>query len=79
MPGVHDRKGVPDSASHPVPSSFVCRNTLIRHLPASQIGISLNSHPFLFMGSRPTFVYPAFVVSRQYSHGFRGYRNRIVT
>jgi hypothetical protein len=31
------------------------------------------------MGSRPTFVCPAFVVSRQYSHGFRGYRNRIVT
>ncbi len=64
MPGVHDRKGVPDSTSHSVPSSFIRRNTIIRHLSASQIGKSLNSHPFLFMGSRPTCVCPAFVVSQ---------------
>jgi len=63
MSGVHDRNGIPDSASHPVPSSFAYRNT-IRLLSASQIGISLNPLPFLYMGSRPTRVRHAFVVSR---------------
>jgi hypothetical protein len=34
MPGVHDRKGIPDGASHPVPSSLAHRNINIGPLQA---------------------------------------------